>query len=52
MYFDDPKEAFDRPVAREFSIIVGGAAVVNVIFFLHPSPLLEQAEIAAAALLS
>ena len=52
MYFDEPKEAFDRPVGREISIIVGATAAFNVLFALLPSPLLHQAEAAAAALLS
>jgi NADH-quinone oxidoreductase subunit N len=52
MYFDDAQEAFDRPIGREFAIIVGVAAVFNLVFCLHPSPLLNQAELAAAALLS
>ena len=52
MYFDEPAEAFDRPVGREFALIVGGAAVFNLVFCLHPGPLVNQAEIAAAALLS
>jgi NADH-quinone oxidoreductase subunit N len=52
MYFDEPKEAFDRPVGREISITVGATAVFNVVFCLLPSPLLHQAEAAAAALLS
>ena len=52
MYFDDARDAFDQPVGREFAVIVGGAAVFNLVFCLHPSPLLNQAGIAAAALLS
>jgi NADH-quinone oxidoreductase subunit N len=52
MYFDEAREPIDRAVGREFAIIVGGAAVFNVAFVLHPSALLNQAEIAAAALLS
>jgi NADH-quinone oxidoreductase subunit N len=51
MYFDEPKEAFDQPVGREVSIIVGATAVFNVVFCLLPSPLLQQADAAAAALL-
>jgi NADH-quinone oxidoreductase subunit N len=51
MYFDEPKEAFDRPIGREISIIVGATAAFNVLFALLPSPLLHQAETAAAALL-
>ncbi|MGH6904053.1 MAG: NADH-quinone oxidoreductase subunit NuoN [Geminicoccaceae bacterium] len=52
MYFDEAREPLDRPVGREFAVIVGGAAVFNLVFCLHPSPLLQQAEVAAAALLS
>jgi NADH-quinone oxidoreductase subunit N len=51
MYFDEPKEAFDQPMGREISIIVGATAVFNVVFCLLPSPILQQAEAAAAALL-
>ena len=52
MYFDEARDPFDRPVGREFAVIIGGAAVFNLVFCLHPSPLLNQAGIAAAALLS
>jgi NADH-quinone oxidoreductase subunit N len=52
MYFDDAAEPLDRPIGREFAVIVGGAALFNLVFCLHPGPLLDQAEIAAAALLS
>jgi NADH-quinone oxidoreductase subunit N len=52
MYFDEPAEAFDRPVGREFAWIVGATAVFNLVFCLHPGPLVNQAEMAAAALLS
>jgi NADH-quinone oxidoreductase subunit N len=52
MYFDEAREPFDRPVGREFAVIVGGAAIFNLVFCLHPSLLLNEAEIAAAALLS
>jgi NADH-quinone oxidoreductase subunit N len=52
MYFDEAREPIDRASGREFAIIVGGAAVFNVVFCLHPSALLNQAQIAAAALLS
>jgi NADH-quinone oxidoreductase subunit N len=51
MYFDEPKEAFDQPLGREISITVGATAVFNVVFCLLPSPILHQAEAAAAALL-
>ena len=52
MYFDEAVEPIDRPVGREFAVIVGGAALFNLVFCLHPGPLVDQAGIAAAALLS
>jgi NADH-quinone oxidoreductase subunit N len=52
MYFDEAQEAFDQPIGREFAIVVGVSAVLNVVFCLHPSPLLSQAQAAAAALVS
>jgi NADH-quinone oxidoreductase subunit N len=52
IYFDEPAAPLDRPIGREFSIVVGVAAVFNLAFCLMPSPLLRQAEQAAAALLS
>jgi NADH-quinone oxidoreductase subunit N len=52
MYFDEAEDAFDRPIGREFAIIIGGTAVFNALFCLYPSPLLIQAQSAAAALLS
>jgi NADH-quinone oxidoreductase subunit N len=52
MYFDEAQEAFDQPIGREFAIVVGVTAVLNVVFCLHPSPLLSQAQAAAAALVS
>jgi NADH-quinone oxidoreductase subunit N len=52
MYFDDAREPLDRAVGREFGLIVGGTAVFNLLFCLLPSPLVNQADIAAAALLS
>jgi NADH-quinone oxidoreductase subunit N len=51
MYFDEPREAFDQPMGREISIIVGATAAFNVLFCLLPSALLSQAQSAAAALL-
>ncbi len=52
MYFDEAREALDQPIGREFALVVGVAAVLNVVFCLDPSPLLNQAQAAAAALLS
>ena len=52
MYFDEAREALDQPIGREFALVVGVTAVLNVVFCLDPSPLLSQAQAAAAALLS
>jgi NADH-quinone oxidoreductase subunit N len=52
MYFDETEEPLDRAVGREFAVIVGAAALFNLVFCLRPSPLLNQAALAAAALLS
>jgi NADH-quinone oxidoreductase subunit N len=52
MYFDEAREPLDRPAGREFAVIIGGAAVFNLVFCLHPSPLWQQAGVAAAALFS
>jgi NADH-quinone oxidoreductase subunit N len=50
MYFDEAREGFDRPIGREFTVVVGVTAVLNVVFCLHPSALLAPAQAAAAAL--
>ncbi|MGH6943219.1 MAG: NADH-quinone oxidoreductase subunit NuoN [Geminicoccaceae bacterium] len=53
MYFDEAQEAFDRPIGRELAVIIGATAVFNFpLFVLYPSPLLIEAQRAAAALLS
>jgi NADH-quinone oxidoreductase subunit N len=51
MYFDQSEEALDRPIGREFAIIIGITAALNAVFCLYPSPLLQQAQAAAAALM-
>jgi NADH-quinone oxidoreductase subunit N len=51
MYFDEAREGFDRPIGREFTVVVGVTAVLNVVFCLHPSALLTPAQAAATALL-
>ena len=44
MYFDEAAEPFDRPAGREFAVIVGGAALFNLAFCLHPGPLSTRPE--------
>jgi NADH-quinone oxidoreductase subunit N len=52
MYFDEALEPLDRSMGREFSIVVGIAAMFNLAFCLNPSLLLVPAERAALALFS
>ncbi len=52
MYFDEPGEAFDRPVGRELTLIMTGTAIVVLLFFVIPGPLLDGADAAASALLA
>ena len=51
MYFDEPAEAFERPIAGEMVLILAGAGVFNLFFFVYPSPIIAGAQAAAAALL-
>ena len=51
MYFDDPAEAFDRPMGRDLAPVVFVATVFTVGFFLHSDPLLDSARDAAVALI-
>ena len=52
MYFDEPSEAFDRPIGRELTLIMGASAIITLLFFIFPGPILNGAEAAAAALLA
>ena len=50
MYFDDPAEAFDRPMERELSLVIGGTSVAILLFFFYLAPIVAGAAGAAAAL--
>ncbi|RMF10456.1 MAG: NADH-quinone oxidoreductase subunit NuoN [Alphaproteobacteria bacterium] len=50
MYFDEPAAEFEAPMSRELGIVVTAAAVFTVLFVLYPSPILDSAAVAAAAL--
>ena len=50
MYFDDPTEAFDRPLGRTMTIILAGTGVVTVGFVVVLAPVLDEAGRAAASL--
>jgi len=50
MYFDDPVEAFDRPVGRAMTTILAATSLVTLLFLVFLSPVLESAGAAARAL--
>ena len=51
MYFDEPVDAFEKPLRREISVIMTVAGVFTVFFFVIPAPFLAAAQTAALALL-
>ena len=50
MYFDDPIEAFDRPIGREMGVILAGTSLLIVILTVGIAPLLDGTAMAAASL--
>src|SRR3546814_9387743 len=50
MYFDDPIEAFDRPIGREMAIILAGSSLVIVLLTVGLAPLLDGTAAAAGSL--
>ena len=50
MYFDEPAEAFDRPMGREIATLVAAAGLFVVFFIVFAGPIIEQAEAAAGNL--
>ena len=50
MYFDEPAGVFDRPVARELQAVLVLTTFVILFFFAYPGPVVDGAEIVAAAL--
>ena len=50
MYFEEAAEPFDRDSGREAKWVLLGAALLVVVFFLVPGPLVSGAATAAAAL--
>ena len=50
MYFDDPAEPFERPIGAEMTLVMGGAGIFTMLFFVYPAPLLSVAQAAATAL--
>jgi NADH-quinone oxidoreductase subunit N len=52
MYFDQASEPLDRNPGIELRLVMLGAAILIVLFFLYPEPILSGAGIAAASLLA
>ncbi|MFQ5972706.1 MAG: NADH-quinone oxidoreductase subunit NuoN, partial [Alphaproteobacteria bacterium] len=50
MYFDEPADAFDRPVGREMSAVLVGTGAVTLFFIIVLAPVLNGVEQAAAVL--
>ncbi|MGH6953360.1 MAG: NADH-quinone oxidoreductase subunit NuoN [Alphaproteobacteria bacterium] len=50
MYMDEPGEGFDRPIGRDMTLVLVGTGLFTLLFFVHPAPLLDGAQAAAAAL--
>ncbi|MDA1071827.1 MAG: NADH-quinone oxidoreductase subunit NuoN [Proteobacteria bacterium] len=50
MYFDEPGDAFDRPVGRELSWVVGLSAAFTLLFFVYTDPVLDGAAAASQSL--
>ena len=50
MYFDEPAEAFDRPMGRSLAAIVAVSSALVVAFIAFQTPIVRAAEVAAAVL--
>jgi NADH-quinone oxidoreductase subunit N len=50
MYFDEPSEALDRPLGRTMSLLLAGASIFTLLFFLFAAPIINGASAAAASL--
>jgi NADH-quinone oxidoreductase subunit N len=50
MYFDEPSEAFERPLGREMTVILAATAIIVACFAVIVSPVVDFAGTAAAAL--
>jgi NADH-quinone oxidoreductase subunit N len=50
MYFDEPVEQFERPVAREVGVVMAVSALFTAFFFVYPGPIVTGAEAAATIL--
>jgi len=50
MYFDEPAEAFDKPIGREIRVILGVSAIFVTLFIVQPDLIVDPAAAAAHVL--
>ena len=50
MYFDEPTDAFDKPIGAEMRLVLAGTGAFTLLFFVWPTPLVIGAGWAARAL--
>ncbi len=50
MFFDEPKEGFEKALTNSRRILLGGSLAFILFFIIHPSPLISAAQEAAASL--
>lgn len=50
MYFDEPKDALQRPIAGELGWTIALSSIFTIFFFAYPGPVLTWASAAAASL--
>ena len=50
MYFDEPAEAFDKPIGSEIRIILGVSTIFVTLFILQPDLIVDRAAMAARVL--
>lgn len=50
MYFDEPVEAFERPIGATMSVVIGATALFTLLLVVNPGPLLSGAAVAAVSL--
>ena len=51
IYFDEPAQPFEAPLASELRVVLGASSIVTLFFFVYPAPLIALAQAAAGALL-
>ncbi len=50
IYFDDPADSFDKPIAKTLIIIISISALFSLFFIIFPSPIISWTSIASMSL--